>query len=80
MPGLALAGGVLIAALLALFLMGDGYPGSGQVPETAGPTATRLLYGEETGRPAGRHETGGESAAATQYGSPGRGIVIPGGG
>jgi hypothetical protein len=86
MPGLALAGGVLVAALIALLLIGGDEPRrDGPLPNVTGPTATRILPGDTsgtsgTGGVAG--ENGGESgadggAAGTQYGmAGGRGSVL----
>jgi hypothetical protein len=44
-PGLALAGGVLIAAVVALLLIGAGgpAPGQGTLPSGIGPGDTRLF-------------------------------------
>ena len=70
MPGLALAGGVLIAALLALLLIGDGGPTGGPAPEPTGPTATRLLPSESTPAP-GKKKTRQRGAGKTS--APGAG-------
>jgi hypothetical protein len=67
-PGLALAGGVLVAALITLLLLsaGGGRPAAGPLPAPTVPGVTRIF-------------PPGGSAAATQYGAGGnRGTVLPG--
>jgi hypothetical protein len=87
LPGLALAGGVLIAAVIALLLIGGAPSQDGGLPDGDGPTATRLIPG---GGDAGRDGDGsgagggqgsgkgrGGSAAEAQYGARGsRGAVL----
>jgi hypothetical protein len=61
-PGLALAGGVVIAAVIALLVIsGSGGAGNGSLPPGIGPGDTRLL------KPSGR------VAVQTGPGTPGRG-------
>jgi hypothetical protein len=58
-PGLALAGGVVIAALIALLLIGSDGPSGGGLPKVTNPGATRLFPSPgEAGDVAG---TGGTS-------------------
>jgi hypothetical protein len=87
MPGLALAGGVLVAALIALLLIGGGEPDHNPMPDITGPTATRIFPGG-TGGAGGSGGVAGESdgqsganglggAAEAQYGTGfGRGAVL----
>jgi hypothetical protein len=82
LPGFALAGGVLIAALLALALIGGGGSGNGSLPSESTPGAVRLFPSEvasRVARPRVRHRSAGGSAAQSQYGDDGdRGTVLGG--
>jgi hypothetical protein len=82
LPGLALAGGVLIAALIALVLIGGGGSGNGSLPSETTPGAVRLFPSEvasRVARPRVRHRPAGGSAAESQYGAAGdRGTVLGG--
>jgi hypothetical protein len=74
-PGLALAGGVVIAAVIALILIGGGGPTDGRLPNGANPGDTRLFPSD--GAVAGRADAGG-SAGGDKH--PGRGRPGAGGG
>jgi hypothetical protein len=87
MPGLALAGGVLVAAIVALLLIGGSEPDrNGPMPAVTGPTATRIIPGNggvagETrrgnGKGGAKGSGAGSSAAESQYGTGvGRGAVL----
>jgi hypothetical protein len=76
-PGLALAGGVLIAAVIALLLIGGGKgPDGSGLPNPSSPSETRLFSdeGELTATPPERHRTRRHAdhpspgAAGFQYG------------
>jgi hypothetical protein len=83
-PGLALAGGVIIAALLALLLIGGAGPGGIRLPNVSPPSDTRLFPAE--GDLAGDPRSGGSrhgaahrrrSADVAQYGlAEGPGAVL----
>jgi hypothetical protein len=88
-PGLALAGGVLIAAVIALILLGGAGPSEGRLPSATNPADTRLfpaqgqVAGQSANRPRKRHHDGGRapggSAAEFEYGAQGnRGVVLGG--
>ena len=71
-PGLALAGGVVIAALIALLLIGSGGPRGGSLPSGTNPGDTRLFPGEVAGQ-------AGPGRPVRVPGSPGiepRGAVV----
>jgi hypothetical protein len=80
LPGLVLAGGVVIAALVALALIGGGGSGNGSLPSQTAPGAVRLFPSEvasRTPRPRVRHPRPGGSAAESQYAAAGdRGAVL----
>jgi hypothetical protein len=87
MPGLALAGGVLVAAIVALLLIGGSEPDrNGPMPAVTGPTATRIIpanggvAGETrrgNGKGGAKGNGAGSSAAESQYGTGvGRGAVL----
>jgi hypothetical protein len=88
-PGLTLAGGVVIAAVIALILLGGAGPGDGRLPSSTNPADTRLfpaqghVAGESANRPPKRHRDGGQapsgSAAEFEYGAEeNRGVVLGG--
>jgi hypothetical protein len=70
-PGLALAGGVVAAAVIALILLGGVGPTDGTVPSAANAADTRLFPGEN--RVAGEPGSGGSRSAQR------RGRPAPGG-
>jgi hypothetical protein len=89
-PGLALAGAVVIAAVIALVLLGSAGPSGGNLPSGSVPGDTVLFPsqvagGTPPGRPhkppparPGGMATGG-SAAEAQYGVDGNGGLVLGG-
>jgi hypothetical protein len=80
-PGLTLAGGVLLAAILVLLLLGRGQPDDGRMPDAPGLTAVRLFPGDratggqtdERGRDGEGKPQGGAVGAGAGGGDAGSG-------
>jgi hypothetical protein len=85
-PGLALAGGVLVAALVALLLIGGGGTGRDGLPSVPPPSSTRLFPADgDVARhpsappPRRRAHHHHRSAAGAQYGLGTARTVVLGG-